>query len=79
MLLPRTAAEDAIGVAERIREEIEKVRVPTCPRQITMSLGVATWRIAEAPEQFVARADAALYRAKRAGRNCVEAASAVPV
>lgn len=78
ILLPRTSPEDAIGVAERIRKAIEKVKVPACPRQITISLGVATWMIAEAPEQFVARADAALYGAKRAGRNRVEAASAVP-
>jgi PleD family two-component response regulator len=37
-------------------------------------MGVATWRTGETLDQLVARADAALYDAKRAGRDCVRAA-----
>jgi PleD family two-component response regulator len=44
-----------------------------------MSFGIASWMTGEAPEEFVARADAALYRAKSTGRNRVEAASDVRV
>ena len=64
-------------VAERMRKTAAAITFPDCPQQITMSLGVATWIAGETPEQFVARADAALYAAKNAGRNRVEAAAAV--
>jgi diguanylate cyclase (GGDEF)-like protein len=76
LLLPATSTEGAMVVAERMRKTLADIAVPDCPRQITMSLGVATWMKGETPEQFVARADAALYSAKNAGRNRVEAAAA---
>lgn len=70
LLLPDTPLEEASLVAERIRERIQKFNVdPAC----TVSIGVTT----SAPhkedvDQLIARADAALYRAKKNGRNCVE-------
>ena len=79
LVLPGTSTNDAIVIAERIRRRVEKITVPSCPRQITISLGVASWRVGEASKQFVARADEALYSAKRSGRNRVEAASNSPV
>jgi diguanylate cyclase (GGDEF)-like protein len=75
LVLPGTSTGDAIAIAERIRSEIASLTVPGCPRQITISLGVASWLAGEAPEAFVARADAALYNAKDTGRNRVEVAS----
>jgi diguanylate cyclase (GGDEF)-like protein len=75
LLLPATSTEGALVVAERMRKTLADITIPDCPQQITMSLGVATWMPGETPEQFVARADAALYRAKNAGRNRVEAAA----
>lgn len=79
LLLPGTSAEGAIAAAERIRMEVSEIKVPGCATQITISLGVASWVTDEAPEEFVARADQALYRAKNTGRNRVEAASEVRV
>jgi diguanylate cyclase (GGDEF)-like protein len=75
LVLPGTSIDDAIGVAERIRQEVADISIPTCPRQITISLGVASWMAGETQEQCVARADGALYNAKKNGRNRVEAAS----
>lgn len=75
IVLPGAVADDATAVAERIRKEISISMFPGCPRQITSSLGVATWLPGEAPERLIARADAALYEAKRNGRNRVEAAA----
>jgi diguanylate cyclase (GGDEF)-like protein len=77
LLLPGTSNEDAIIIAERIREEVAKLEVPGCPRQITASLGIASWIKGESPDELVARADAALYNAKHSGRNRVENASCV--
>jgi diguanylate cyclase (GGDEF)-like protein len=74
LLLPATSTEGAMVVAERMRKALANITVPDCPRQITMSLGVATWTKGETPEQFIVRADAALYHAKNSGRNRVEAA-----
>jgi diguanylate cyclase (GGDEF)-like protein len=79
LVLPGTSANGAIATAERIRKEIADLTVPGCPRQITISLGIASWMAGETPEAFVARADAALYRAKSAGRNRVEGAFDVKV
>lgn len=78
LLLPGTATDDAIAAAERIRKKVAQMNVPDCSRVITISLGVATWITGEAPQEFISRADAALYRAKSSGRNRVEAAATVP-
>lgn len=74
LVLPGTSTEGAIGVAERIRKLIAELSVPGCQRQITISLGVASWIAGEAAEAFVARADGALYNAKSTGRNRVATA-----
>ena len=74
LLFPGASTADALGIAERIRSKIAEMTVPACPRRITISLGVATWKTGETLDQLVARADGALYDAKRAGRDCVRAA-----
>ncbi len=75
-LLPRTSLADAHAVAERIREAVAAHRIGDgeSARHITASLGVAGWTESgvEDPSSLVARADAALYRAKAAGKNRVE-------
>ncbi|MBI2680346.1 MAG: diguanylate cyclase [Candidatus Solibacter usitatus] len=79
LLLPGTTAGGALVIAERIRKEVAELRFAGCPRQVTVSLGVASWMAGETSEELVARADAALYIAKGAGRNRVEAAAGVHV
>jgi diguanylate cyclase (GGDEF)-like protein len=79
LLLPGTSTEDATAIAERIRKDVAEIEVPECPTPVTVSLGVASWIRGDGPEEFVGRADAALYNAKRSGRNRVEAASGVGV
>lgn len=71
-LLPRTSLADAHAVAERIRAAIDGYDFGGL--HITASLGVAGWTEAGVndPERLVERADAALYRAKAAGKNRVE-------
>ena len=75
LLLPGSSEEEAIGIADRIRKEVADLKVPNCSRQITVSLGVASWMSGETPADLVARADAALYHAKNTGDNKVEATS----
>lgn len=85
LLLINTDADGAAQVAQQTIEAIAELELthPEAGRiRITTSVGVAT-RIPEQPEQHAARhllgaADAALYAAKHAGRNCWRAASTTP-
>lgn len=76
VLLPDTPLRGATHVAELLRREIAEtpVRWDTASVSITASFGVAAGARGELDASAViARADAALYRAKRDGRNCVRA------
>ncbi|MGN6513601.1 MAG: diguanylate cyclase [Lysobacteraceae bacterium] len=73
-ILPGTDAGQALQVAERIRARVAQLAVeaPRGPVRVTASLGVATLWPGESREALLARADAALYRAKAEGRDrCV--------
>jgi len=78
LILPGTAAAEALGVAERLREQLEReplhVRHGLAIPQ-TVSIGVATWDGAQSAESLEERADRAMYEAKQRGRNRVVAAS----
>ncbi len=79
-ILPGADPEGARVVAERIRAALEATEVagPKGPLKVTASFGVAIVKgpnCQGAAETLVARADAALYEAKRAGRNCVVVAT----
>jgi diguanylate cyclase len=65
IVMPHTDIAGAEIVCERLRGEIER-RMP-----FTVSVGVATAGAADTPQSLFKRADAALYRAKNSGRNCV--------
>lgn len=80
-ILPDTGPEAALEVAERIRTEIEGLEVPANGDTLraTTSIGIASLVGEETADALVARADAALYQAKQAGRNrCVAATGASP-
>lgn len=77
VLLAETGIQSAVLVAERIRQAIAALRVPTTsdPLAFTISIGVAEIDEDETTIQAaMARADRALYQAKAAGRNRVVAA-----
>jgi diguanylate cyclase (GGDEF)-like protein len=69
-LLPDVPVQDAQTIAERLRSGVERASL-RWPIPVTVSIGAAALEPADALEQLVARADRALYRAKRAGRNRV--------
>ena len=74
MVLPETDLSGARPFAERLRKAIASVPVPlpSGPLQVTCSLGIAERISADADAgQLLARADAALYRAKAGGRDRV--------
>jgi len=69
VILPETRLDDAYRVAERIRKTIES-KTSSWAMPMTASLGIANWPSdGVMPEEIIARADAALYRAKQTGRN----------
>ncbi len=73
-MLPDVSPEAAMQIAERIRTHIaETVLVGEPPMAITASFGIA-WLSAQIPDldALQSAADAALYHAKRNGRNLVE-------
>lgn len=74
LALPQTDGAGALVVAERLREAIEALRVRVGDREVrvTASIGVAVQTGSEADlGALYGAADAAMYRAKAAGRNCV--------
>ena len=73
VIAPHTSAIDGLRMAEKIRHAVEQTAVPGCDR-VTVSLGVAQLGEQESADSLTVRVDAAMARAKRAGRNCVELA-----
>lgn len=76
VILPHTPLDSAITVGDQIRKAImakELVKKSTGESlgTITMSFGAARYRAGETVDTLIARADACLYAAKRAGRNRV--------
>lgn len=78
VLLPQTDEATARQVAKRIRAEFSQAAQAELDRQgydrrLTMSMGLATLSRTRAatPEQFIACADVALYRAKTVGKTCL--------
>jgi diguanylate cyclase (GGDEF)-like protein len=82
LLLPDTSLEDALRLAERIRADMHAPVDVGADREwaVTLSIGAAAIRpvrgaqgAADWAAELLALADAALYRAKAAGRDCVMA------
>lgn len=81
LLLPQTTSAEAVALAERVRAAIATQSVSTETRlvSITASGGVATLEDlpGSTPDALYAAADAALYQAKRAGRDQVVVADSI--
>ena len=78
MLLPETPAADSMSTLLRLQRslaqrplQLDDTRVP-----VHFSAGVAQWNAGEPVDGLLRRADAALYAAKRVGKNRVQAADA---
>ena len=68
LLLPGTGGRGLRAAAEKLRVAVER-DLRCSGRPVTISVGAALYRPDEAAAQWLARADAAMYRAKRGGRN----------
>lgn len=74
VLLPDTSLRGALKCAERVRRAV--VRRPfEGLHQVTVSIGIAEYRMGETISSLLGRADEALYGAKHAGRNRVHCAT----
>jgi diguanylate cyclase (GGDEF)-like protein len=71
-LLPGTPLVPARAIAERLRENTEKLSISGLEEGIRASFGVTEFLADETLPEFISRADQALYRAKSRGRNRVE-------
>jgi diguanylate cyclase (GGDEF)-like protein len=71
--LPNTTLQDAYLIAERIRVQVPLIDLSRWldARRITVSIGVTTSTSEDTVSTVLRRADAALYAAKHAGRDCV--------
>ncbi|MFZ5788489.1 MAG: GGDEF domain-containing protein, partial [Acidobacteriota bacterium] len=82
VILPSASPEDTRRRAEQLREAVSAIRVEhegLLLDPVTASIGVAVFpHHGSTAETLLSAADAALYRAKAAGRNCVVVAPETP-
>lgn len=79
ILLPFTKIEEAVSVAERLRQAVEAttIGIPNEKGEVhlnvkkTISLGVYDYHEGDSPQDLYEKADKALYEAKTSGRNKV--------
>ncbi len=71
IVLPNSTKEQAMSIAERFRNELNKIEI-NCEDttvRITVSMGVAQFKPGESRTQWIKRADNAMYSAKQSGRD----------
>ncbi|HUB95214.1 MAG TPA: GGDEF domain-containing protein [Stellaceae bacterium] len=84
IILPQTRLAEAAVVADQVRVGLSRRKLVGRDRRgeygsVTLSFGAAQYRAGETLSTLIERADAALYRAKRQGRNRVEVEEPKPV
>jgi len=80
VVLPEASLDTAAQVAERIRHaakamKLRKRNAPEVVLSVTVSAGAAALQPGESANDWIARADAALYRSKQSGRDRVSLAA----
>jgi diguanylate cyclase (GGDEF)-like protein len=70
LVFSQTSREDALRIAERIEHAVSGLTVSRFALPVTLSIGLTFATRCESAVSMLARADMALYNAKRAGRNC---------
>jgi diguanylate cyclase (GGDEF)-like protein len=79
VLLRATSHSEAVPVAERLQAHVRQAGPSGGHEGVTVSIGVASFPThGQTPEAVIARADAALYEAKKTGRNRIALASGRP-
>jgi diguanylate cyclase len=81
VLLPNTSRDGAVAAIEKVRARARTVSCHADGRELrlpTFSAGIALYTLGESPTDLIDRADRALYRAKRLGRNRIELELTVP-
>jgi diguanylate cyclase len=76
VVIPDSSLHNAELRAERVRQSIAELEIeaPRGKIQVTVSIGLAALAAGDTGASWLARADAALYEAKGAGRDCVRVA-----
>jgi diguanylate cyclase len=76
LLLPDTPDDEAARILDRLRAIVADLDWSAFSpgMRVTISAGVATLKLNESPDTFLARADNALYTAKAQGRNRIASA-----
>jgi diguanylate cyclase len=71
VILRDAGPEDVRALAQRVIEAVRGSKIAHGGRElsVTASLGLAFWQEGEGPEEWLSRADAALYASKAAGRD----------
>jgi diguanylate cyclase (GGDEF)-like protein len=76
IVLSQTDPNYSLSIAEKLRKTVESWQFPGVPQPVTISAGTASYPAnGTTRDELVKAADAALYAAKQAGRNCVRLAS----
>ena len=79
VVIPQATIKESSCIAERIRRTVETSLIPWMHNslQVTLSLGVATHDGLQNSDMLIHAADAAMYHAKRTGRNRVQDAASL--
>ena len=72
VIFPDLNLKNSIKVADKIKETVKARKFDIEGGEVTISLGVGAYDLSENIDQFIARVDKALLRAKKGGKNAVE-------